>query len=266
MRCWHSSAHAKPCSGLLGMQLSTRAVHSAFGADAHSAGIVSNHPADHHQMQSNTLPLILGPCSGAEDLNARRQRCSHPSPEHPSWILGTPCQHLLHHHTSTLVCMHANIMAALPASSSAAQDRVHRWKQQQRQAQSVPLPSPFLGAVLVTPSAPSLTRMLWRLKTWWRWSGGVCRELAGDWYSAGLVRVGELAHRPSGTCGKAGTGQSHGSRQTDGHMDRAKSVGQGLSQQNITEEQHRIVFTTTLAPKTMLLPKPLPGSKKHPRM
>lgn len=45
-----------------------------------------------------------------------------------------------------------------------------------------------------------LTLMLWRLKTLWRLSGGVCRELAGDGYSMGLVSVGELAHRPSGTC------------------------------------------------------------------
>lgn len=137
---------------------------------------------------------------------------------------------------------------------------------QQCQAQSIPPLSPFLGVVLMTPSASSLTRMLWRLKTLWRWSGGVCRELAGDWYSAGLVRVGELAHRPSGTCGKAGTGQSHGSERTDRHMDRAKSVGQQLSQHDITEEQHRTFFIMRLAPKTMLLPKPMPGSKKHPRI
>lgn len=44
-----------------------------------------------------------------------------------------------------------------------------------------------------------LTRMLWRLKTLCRWRGGVCSELTGDGYSIGLVSVGELAHRPSGT-------------------------------------------------------------------
>lgn len=49
-----------------------------------------------------------------------------------------------------------------------------------------------------------LTRMLWRLKTLCRWRGGVCSELTGDGYSIGLVSVGELAHRPSGTySGKA---------------------------------------------------------------
>lgn len=44
-----------------------------------------------------------------------------------------------------------------------------------------------------------LTRMLWRLKTLCRWRGGVCSEFTGDGYSIGLVSVGELAHRPSGT-------------------------------------------------------------------
>lgn len=44
-----------------------------------------------------------------------------------------------------------------------------------------------------------LTRMLWRLKTLCRCRGGVCSELTGDGYSIGLVSVGELAHRPSGT-------------------------------------------------------------------
>lgn len=50
------------------------------------------------------------------------------------------------------------------------------------------------------PSMQSLlTRMLWRLKTLCRWRGGVCSEFTGDGYSIGLVSVGELAHRPSGT-------------------------------------------------------------------
>lgn len=61
--------------------------------------------------------------------------------------------------------------------------------------------------------SPLLTLMLWRLKTLWRLSGGVCRELAGDWYSMGLVSVGELAHRPSGTCGRAGEGAGSGAAQ-----------------------------------------------------
>lgn len=59
---------------------------------------------------------------------------------------------------------------------------------------------PAASVVRLTPSMQSpLTRMLWRLKTLCRWRGGVCSELTGDGYSIGLVSVGELAHRPSGT-------------------------------------------------------------------
>lgn len=60
MQFWHSSAHAKPCTGPLGMQLSTGAVHCALGAGAHGAGIVPNHAAEHHQMQDNTCPRFWG--------------------------------------------------------------------------------------------------------------------------------------------------------------------------------------------------------------
>lgn len=59
-----------------------------------------------------------------------------------------------------------------------------------------------------------LTRMLWRLKTLCRWRGGVCSEFTGDGYSIGLVSVGELAHRPSGTY--SGEAQKHG------HEDKAR--------------------------------------------
>ena len=56
-----------------------------------------------------------------------------------------------------------------------------------------------------------LTRMLWRLKTLCRWRGGVCREFTGDGHSIGLVSVGELAHRPSGTySGEAKKHQAQG--------------------------------------------------------
>lgn len=59
---------------------------------------------------------------------------------------------------------------------------------------------PAASLARLTPSMQShLTRMLWRLKTLCRWRGGVCSELTGDGYSMGLVSVGELAHRPSGT-------------------------------------------------------------------
>lgn len=55
-----------------------------------------------------------------------------------------------------------------------------------------------------------LTRMLWRLKTLCRWRGGVCSEFTGDGYSIGLVSVGELAHRPSGTY--SGEAEEHQAR------------------------------------------------------
>lgn len=54
-----------------------------------------------------------------------------------------------------------------------------------------------------------LTRMLWRLKTLCRWRGGVCSEFTGDGYSIGLVSVGELAHRPSGTYSREAKKHQH---------------------------------------------------------
>lgn len=80
---------------------------------------------------------------------------------------------------------------------------------------------------------PSLTLMLWRLKTLWRLSGGVCRELAGDWYSMGLVSVGELAHRPSGTCG--GGGQGGGGQAAGRHGHKTKPWGGAVSADRRTD-------------------------------
>ena len=63
------------------------------------------------------------------------------------------------------------------------------------------------------PSMQSpLTRMLWRLKTLCRWRGGVCSEFTGDGYSIGLVSVGELAHRPSGTYSGEAEEHRHGDK------------------------------------------------------
>lgn len=86
---------------------------------------------------------------------------------------------------------------------------------------------------------PSLTLMLWRLKTLWRLSGGVCRELAGDWYSMGLVSVGELAHRPSGTCGRAGGSGQQGDAGTNKAtgLSADRRSGQGRGEQLLHQEQ-----------------------------
>lgn len=86
---------------------------------------------------------------------------------------------------------------------------VHKGRPQHRdKAQRGPMLASFVSSLRRHPlltrhrrisMQSSLTRMLCRLKTLCRWRGGVCSEFTGDGYSIGLVSVGELAHRPSGT-------------------------------------------------------------------
>lgn len=78
-----------------------------------------------------------------------------------------------------------------------------------------------------------LTLMLWRLKTLCRLGGGVRREFAGLWYSAGLARVGELAQSPSGTweCGN-GAGAAAGAAQAQ------EKPTERVSADTRTEQEH----------------------------
>lgn len=223
---------------------------------------------------------------------------SHPSPARPRPFPETPCPPLLHqrapctghnkhgrglrapgalhgHDASGLKQHRGRIRQStkLEAAQAAAQSTARSIAPSSRSGE-VPGVSSGFGDPF------SLTRMLWRLKTLWRLSGGVCRELAGDWYSMGLVSVGELAHRPSGTCGRGaarhGTERSQGEVSADRRTDRqTESVGKRLS--HPTEEQrwprqdppHQEVCSgvqSTGLRSPVLLPKALPGTRKAPKI